>query len=283
MCDIDVLARLMTNAVNPWFYSTPPNGQIKLRLICLPYAGGNALIYRDWPLHLFSTVQLVAVELPGRRGRLREPPFLSLPPLIDSLVDAVFQLLDIPFALFGHSMGALIAFELARALRRQFGIEAQLLMVSGHRAPQIPDTVPPIYDLPTAEFVEALSRMKGTPEEVLGHPEIMELMIPLLKADFRLVQTYQYVPDIPLRCPIVAVGGSEDYEVGHDELAPWSEQTCSGFTLHMAPGNHFFLHSSQDLLLEILREGLRVALARCATSVENNISALDASRYTLWR
>jgi medium-chain acyl-[acyl-carrier-protein] hydrolase len=242
----------MRNTSGSWFHSSPLQQHRDIKLFCFPYAGGSASIYREWVRQSPSAVQLIAVELPGRGARLTEPPFVSLPPLLEVLAEAIFPLLDKKFAFFGHSMGALIAFELARLLRRRYGREPQLLIASGRRAPQVPNTEPLTYNLPRDEFIANLQRIDGTPKEVLEHTELMELMMPLLRADFQLNETYEYVTDAPLQCPIIAFGGLQDTHVAQDTLLSWKEQTTSDFNLHMLPGDHFFLRSSQYLLLQTL-------------------------------
>jgi medium-chain acyl-[acyl-carrier-protein] hydrolase len=192
---------------------------------------------------------------------LSEPPFVSLPPLVGAVAEAMPPLLDGPFAFFGHSMGAIIAFELARYLRRAYGREPHALFASGRRAPHVPDTDPDTYDLPHDEFIEELRRIDGTPTEVLEHAELMELMIPLLRADFQLVQTYEYIEGDPLQCPIFAYGGLQDGEETRELMSRWKEQTISRFKLHMLPGDHFFLRSSQTLLLEMLARDLYEVVA----------------------
>src|SRR5262249_12110724 len=177
-----------------------------------PYAGGNSLIYRDWADYLPSTVEVIALELPGRASRLKDPPFASVRALVEALPDVVLPLLDVPFCFFGHSMGALIAFELARRLGSGFNCSPSKLFVSGRRSPRIPKKDPVTYNLPRAEFIEELKRLEGVPKEVLAHDELLELVIPLLRSDFRMTETYEYVEALPLRCPMTAFGGVQDDE-----------------------------------------------------------------------
>lgn len=242
----------MKNILGPWFHSIPLQEHRDIKLFCFPYAGGSASIYRDWQRQLPSVIQLIAVELPGRGARLTEPPFVSLSPLLDVLAEAIFPLLDTKFAFFGHSMGALIAFELSRLLRSKYNREPQLLIASGRRAPQVINTEPLTHNLPKDEFIANLQRIDGTPKEVLEHAELMELMMPLLRADFQLNETYEYVVDAPLQCPITVFGGLQDTHVEQDTLVAWKEHTTSDFTMHMFPGDHFFLRSAQRLLLQTL-------------------------------
>jgi medium-chain acyl-[acyl-carrier-protein] hydrolase len=243
--------------VNPWVTFPRPNPRARLRLFCFPYAGGSSLTYRKWPDGLPADVEVCPVQLPGRGNRLREPAYTQLPPLIETLSVALSPYFDVPFAFFGHSMGATIGFELARQLRSARAPEPFHLFVSGRRAPQCPETDPPSYELPEPLFIEELRRLDGTPQEVLEHPELMQFLLPLLRADFQLIQTYAYDPGPPLSCPITAFGGDRDPDAGRDLLEPWREQTTSDFSLQMFPGGHFFLHASGPLLLQSIARKLR--------------------------
>ena len=250
------------NSTNAWFKSNYASRQGDLKLFCFPYAGGSALIYRNWASYLPPAVEVISLELPGRGARIKEPPIVSMPVLIESVVEHMLPLLNTPFVFFGHSMGAMIAFELARSLRRQINCEPQALFIAGRRAPQIPDESPVAYNSPEKEFIEELYRIDGTPKEVLENAELMGLMIPLLRSDFQLVQTYEYSVDEPLRCPITAFGGLDDIEETRDKLLLWKEHTVSAFKLHMLPGDHFFLRSSQAILLGLLADELNRIIAR---------------------
>ena len=153
-------------------------------------------------------------------------------------------------------MGGLVSFELARLLRKKYNITPLHLFISGRRAPQIPDLEPPIHNLPEPAFIEELRRLNGTPPAVLENAELMQLFLPILKADFAVLESYIYTPEPPLSCPITVFSGLQDSEVGCDELQAWQEQTKADFNLHIFPGDHFFLHSAQSLLLEKLTKYL---------------------------
>ena len=189
-----------------------------------------------------------------------EPPFAQLFPLIQALAHALFPLLDKPFALFGHSLGALVSFELARHLRGQYDLHPVRLIVSAGPAPQIPFREPPMHPLPDGEFVAKLRRLNGTPEEVLDHEELMEIVLPFLRADFALYETYVYSPEPPLNCHISTFGGLQDGHVSHGHLEAWRDQTTGSFSLRMFPGDHFFLNTTQPLLLQVLAHELRCNL-----------------------
>jgi medium-chain acyl-[acyl-carrier-protein] hydrolase len=257
LCEQEFCLTNMAKIASDWFQCSIAHDQIDLKMFCFPYAGGTSLVFRKWDDFLPSTVQVIPVELPGRGARLRDSPFVSVPALIDDLSEVIRPLLDRPFVFFGHSMGAVIAFELARALRRKYDCGPQALFVAGRRAPQVPSSEPVTYHLPKDEFIKELIELDGTPKEVIENEELMEMMIPLLRADFQLVQTYEYTVDAPLLCPITAYGGLQDHHVPHDKLLPWKEMTISKFAMHMLPGDHFFIRSSQNLLLRSLARELR--------------------------
>jgi medium-chain acyl-[acyl-carrier-protein] hydrolase len=245
------------NPPNPWLVINRPNPKARLRLFCFPYAGGGAATYHLWPSELKGEIEVNAVQLPGRAGRSREKPFDRLGPLVEALAPVILPYLDRPYAFFGHSMGALIAFELARHLRREHDKQPARLFISGRRAPQLPSTSAPVHDLPEQEFMRELRRLNGTPEEVLAEPELMELMLPLLRADFAVVDTYEYAPEPPLDCPVRAYGGLRDREVSREQLEGWSMHTNADFGVRMLPGDHFYLQGERALLLRSLAGELR--------------------------
>jgi len=252
-----------------WVTYPKPNPEAKLRLFCFHYAGGAALSFRSWSNNLPSTVEVCPIELPGRSFRLRETPFTDIEPLIEALAPVVLPNLTKPFAFFGHSLGALVSFELARLLRKDYNQNPLHLFVSGYRAPQLPDRHPPIRALPDAQFLQELRRYNGTPEAVLENAELMELLLPTLRADFSVVETYSYNPETPLDCPITAFGGLEDWKANALDLEPWREQTNSDFSVEMFPGDHFFIHSAESIVLERLWQLLYPQVQQSQNSVGN--------------
>jgi medium-chain acyl-[acyl-carrier-protein] hydrolase len=241
---------------NPWVLYPKPKPNADLRLFCFPYAGGGAQIYREWPEGLPSNVEVCPIQLPGRGNRMREVPYTKLLDLVESLSPAIVPSLDRPFAFFGHSMGAEIAYELSRLLSKQHGLEPAHLFVSGSIAPHIPDDRPPNYHLPGPEFTAEVRRLNGTPAEVLEHPELMQILIPLLRADFELVQTHKYVEGPPLSCPLTAFGGLRDQYVSPEAIEGWRQHTTGSFSARMLPGDHFFVATSQKLLHRIIAQEL---------------------------
>ncbi len=248
--------------LNPWIFRPRPNPVPRLRLFCVPYAGRGASVYREWPELLSADVDLCALQLPGRENRLREPPYQRMADAVQEAALVVRPFCDIPIALFGHSMGGLFCFELARALCSRFQIAPVHLFVSARRAPQLPDPRPPLCPLDDKQFVaEIRRRYNGIPAEVLCDAELMELLLPVLRADVEVLETYRYTPGPLLDCPITVFGGRDDTETSVQELAAWREQTNGRFQARMFPGDHFFLQSAQaQIVTSVCRELAGVSL-----------------------
>ena len=247
-----------------WITWPKSSSRAPLRLFCFPHAGGGVALFHHWLARLHPQIDVYRVHLPGREHRIAERPFERFPEMVETLAAAIRGHLDVPFAFFGHSMGALIGFELARELRRRRQAGPAHLFVSGHRAPQLRDPDPPIHRLPEPAFVAALRRLEGTSEEVLCNAELMQLMMPALRCDFAACETYAYVPEAPLACPISAFGGADDPKVGPAAIAAWRHQTTGAFVQRIVPGTHFFLYGARDLLLNAIAEDLGKSTTRRA-------------------
>lgn len=245
-----------------WLVRPEPRTQARLRLFCFPYAGGGARVFQSWAAALPPFIEVCAVQLPGHEKRLREAPLRNLRQLVAALSQVLQAYADKPFVFFGHSMGAKLCFELARCLRCEHKLGPAQLFVSGCRAPHLPRDEAPTYNLPEPEFIEKLRRLNGTPREVLEHPEMMQLVAPILRADFEVVETYDYAPEPPLSCPITAIGGLQDDEVAREQLEAWRSHTSAAFVLRMLPGDHFFLHAQQAALLRVLAADLHQLVSR---------------------
>ncbi len=240
-----------------WLKVFQPRPEAALRLVCFPYAGGGASVFRDWSGGLPASVEVQAVQLPGRENRFREVPFRAIEPLADEAARVLAARVAPPFAFFGHSLGAAVAFEVTRRLGRA-GLELPVhLVVSGRSAPRTPCDEPPIHDLPSDEFFAALRRYDGTPEEVLQHRELMAMLEPILRGDFAVSETYEYAPDPePLPVPITALGGVRDEDVPPEKLDAWAEETRAVFRRHLLDGGHFFVNERRAEVLAIVAQEL---------------------------
>jgi medium-chain acyl-[acyl-carrier-protein] hydrolase len=213
---------------------------VRRRLFCFPYAGGGASVFRSWANDVPLDLELCAVQLPGREDRCGERPFTDLEALVPVLREQLRPSFDLPFAFFGHSMGALIAFELTRSLRGS-DTRPQHLVVSGRRAPHLPARKMPLHTLPDDRFQAELRSLQGTPDAVFADPELMEIATRVLRADFTLCETYSYAGGEPLDETLSVFGGMDDQETTREELEGWREHTRRFSRLRLFPGNHFFL------------------------------------------
>jgi medium-chain acyl-[acyl-carrier-protein] hydrolase len=232
-----------------------PNPGASLRLFCFPYGGAGASRYRSWSRILHPSVEVCPVQLPGREDRFSEPAFTALPELIDVLVAEIRPHLNKPFAFFGHSMGALVSFELARALRRQQAAMPAILILSAYPAPHLPRRRI-IHDLEDEEFMEALKTLSATPNPMFENEELIAFVLPALRADFAVCDTYEFRPEPPLDLPFAAFGGTLDEWATPEEIDAWSEHTNSSFSRRMVEGDHFFVESQRDEVLVLIRESL---------------------------
>jgi len=240
-----------------WFRPIQPNPGASIRLFFFPYAGGGTATLRRWPSLLPRHIELFGVQLPGRERRLTEKPMNRMAPLADTLAGAIAPLLDHPYAFFGHSMGAIIGFELIRELRRR-GLPRPLHFFPAARgAPQIPDPAPKISELPDPAFVEQLRmRYDGIPDAVAQEPELMALLLPMLRADIALLEHWDYRAEEPLDVPFTALVGRSDFTATEPQMEGWREQTSAAFTLKTIEGGHFFLQESERLVIEAIARAL---------------------------
>jgi medium-chain acyl-[acyl-carrier-protein] hydrolase len=249
----------MSAQENPWLPRRPLREDAALRLFCFPHAGGATSVYHRWAGEFPAAIDVVPILLPGRERRLAESPIANVGELTKALADAISSHFDKPFVFFGHSMGALVAFELARRLRQK---PPQHLFVAAYRAPQLAARRSPMHALPDAEFVAAIQeRFGGIPEEIAENPELLALFLPALRADVAAIETYNYDPAPPLECPITTLGGVEDRQVSAADLAAWRSQTTGDFAQKMLPGGHFFVTQSSIDVARIVRSRLE----RCLT------------------
>lgn len=244
-----------------WLEHLSPAKAPLLRLFCFPCAGGTADLYRTWQRWFPEQIDVCLVHLPGRGKRFRDQPFTRLTPLVTELAGRLRPVVTVPYALYGHSMGAMIAFELARELFARHSAGPRHLFVSGCRAPQWPRLEPVTFNLPHDRFIAELKRLNGTPREVLDNPEVLELFMSLLRADFEVVDTYEYEPGERLACPVTAYGGVSDPRVPVESCSAWQEQTSAGFKVRLFSGDHFFVRDPAPEFVNIFRNDVLSVLA----------------------
>lgn len=241
---------------NSCFIVYQPNPQARLRLFCFPYAGGGPHVYRAWADHLPHSIEVCAAQFPGRGGRLIEPPFTKIEQFVEESAHSLLQYSELPFAFFGHSMGALISFELARLLNRENKPLPLHLFVSGRGSPERLKGKLRLSQLPEAKLLEELGRFEGTPEEVLKNAELMSMMLPSIRADFLACESYSYTAEPALPCPVTVFAGSQDPEISQQQIEEWRNETTASFSYKIFPGGHFYLNTAQPLLLHELMQTL---------------------------
>jgi medium-chain acyl-[acyl-carrier-protein] hydrolase len=242
---------------SPWVVRHLTAGKPALRLFCFAYAGAGASAFRSWAALLAPWIELCAVQLPGRESRIREPLHHRLAELVIEAADGMESLLEPPFAFFGHSLGALLAFELCRTFRREGRPLPERLLVSAHAPPQLAHLRRLLYKLPDQELLQELRRYDGTPEAVLGNAELVQLLLPVVRADFELLDTYTYAAEPPFEFPISAFAALDDPEVRSQDVESWVKQTLGSFTFRQFPGGHLFLQTAARELVEDVCSDLR--------------------------
>ncbi len=249
----EVATQPATAATSNWVTYPRPEPQARVRLFCFPYAGGGASTYREWPDAFPTEIELCPIQLPGREERLQEALFTDLSSLVDALLPALRLHLDKPFAFFGHSMGAMLAYEVARQLQKRHDSTPVHLFVSSRPAPQIVNTAAPLRFLSAPELMDTLQRLYGAvPDVIRQQAELQDVFLPILRADVTLLETHTYVPSEPLPCPISVFGGEQDISITRDDLTAWREQTQAAFAQQIFPGDHFYLHEARPALIENL-------------------------------
>jgi surfactin synthase thioesterase subunit/glycosyltransferase involved in cell wall biosynthesis len=244
-------------ALDPWFPSAEATARAGLRLYAFPHAGAGASAFRGWAQALPQEVAVCPVRLPGRESRLEETPVRRMELLVSALGEAIRPHLNHRFAFFGHSMGAVIAFELARWLRSRSQPLPAALLVSGARAPQFRLGYVPPPEPSEEDFLKELDRLEGLPAEVRENKDLLRIVLPALLADTALYRNYVYTAEAPLPCPIRAYGGSEDPHIRREHLEAWALQTTGGFALRILPGGHLFLETFREEFLAVLSADLR--------------------------
>jgi medium-chain acyl-[acyl-carrier-protein] hydrolase len=232
-----------------WFHRPAAAVSPELRLVCFPYAGAGPQVFRGWTRLLLPGVELCAVALPGRAARLREAPRDRLGPLADDLTAALLDLPPAPYAFFGHSFGGLLAFEVARRLHRRGAPLPRHLFLSACPPPHLPPLDRDVHRLSDSALKERLEKLGGTPLPVLECPELLDLLLPALRADLEAFETHLFEPGPPLPVPMTVLGGAGDRMAGAVALEQWAGYTSGSFDVRLFPGGHFFLHSDEDAVV----------------------------------
>lgn len=246
----------MRDSDTPWLMCYEKRACPQIKLICLPYGGGSAELYRRWSRHLGPEIEIHAVELPGHGVRMSEPPMTRLEELVAELTCAIRPLLGIPYAIFGHSVGAAIAHELTRSIVGQMGLRPRRLFLSGHAAPHVPSLLPRMHPLSDDQFLREIERIGGTPKEVFATPELVQVFLPILRADFELIETFEFISKGPLDCGLTILGGSQDPHVEPARLDEWRRYTTGDFRAQVCSGDHFFPWSSLPMVAKQIQQDL---------------------------
>lgn len=244
--------------MSDWFLCPSPNPQARVRLFCFPYAGGGTAVFHAWPPQL-PDAELWLVNLPGRGTRLAEAPYSDMTQLVRMLARAFGPHARGRFAFYGHSLGARLAFELARSLRRQMLPQPRLLLLGACPAPQLPPVNRPIHALPRAALLTELRRRNGLPAEVAAHPELLDLLLPVVRTDLQLFETAVYAPELPLDVPLHLFAGTRDPLVSADQLAAWQAQTTWPLHTTLFEADHFFINSETEKLTTAVGRSLAMA------------------------
>lgn len=231
---------------NDWLVFPKRNVKAEYRLFCFPFAGGSPAVFRNWTQKLPINCELSIVQLAGRGSRIFEEPIQNIETLIEQLESALEPFTKIPFVFFGHSMGAILLFELVRSFRKKGKPMPKAMIVSGCVAPQSYRKERKLHELPHDELIAELKNLGGTPPELLENSELMEIILPIIRADFKLLYDYSYSAEEPFAVPIIAFGGDLDKDVPIDNLEEWKHQTTADFRCKIFSGDHFFLLGKED-------------------------------------
>lgn len=240
-----------------WFPPAAPDAPAGIALFCLPHAGASTSAYRGWTRLAQHGIEVVPVQLAGREARFAEPALSSATEIVEQLVGPLIERATGPFAVFGHSMGALLGYELASALTDR-GRPPSHLVVSGLNAPHMPDTGPgpALHSLPDDELAAHIGRLQGTSPEVLANPELLRLVLPAIRADHAVCETYVHRPRPPLSVPLTVLDGADDPANDPVALRRWAELTTAPTVVREFPGDHFYLHARLDGVLDAVVDAL---------------------------
>ncbi|NEO02099.1 MAG: thioesterase [Moorea sp. SIO3I7] len=252
----EIVNNPLTKLTENWLCYLKPNPESRVRLFCFHYLGGGASVFRKWSDHLSPDLEVCPIQMPGREGRIDEQPFVRMPALVETLAEVLYPYLDKPFAFYGHSMGALISFEVARQLRRQYGLNPVHLFVAAYYAPHLLSPFQSLGEWNDSLLIKKLPRLLDAPKSSLENADFLQALLPTVKADLQILSNYTFLEENPLNCPIWAFGGLQDDRVKQDDISAWRKHTSSTFKLEMFPGKHLFLLRKRKLILSAISQGL---------------------------
>lgn len=236
--------------ISTWLPFWQPRLDARVRLLCFPYSGRGARLYRSWERVLGAHIELCSVQLPGRETRIREPRVVRMSPLVDAMMNSIIEILDKPFVVFGYSAGALIAFEIASRISRCRPDMLAGLIVASRPGPDLKPERKVIHSLTEAAFIEYILNLGGTSAEVLADPELRNIVLPILRSDFELAETYEYLPSRPLDCPIFVYAGEDDQYLTNRDCQAWQSHSTREVKIRFFKGGHFFIEECGEELID---------------------------------
>jgi medium-chain acyl-[acyl-carrier-protein] hydrolase len=240
---------------NMWITCPEERSDAKIRLFCFPFAGGGAQVFFSWAENISNEIELFLIKLPGRENRFNETPYRRISELIYDLTPAILPLINKPFMFFGHSLGAHISFYLIRHLRASNLPCPMHMFVSGSRAPHLPEPADALrYNMDDTEFIEKLNKLGGMTDEILKNKELLDLILPIIKADIEMLNTMKYTEEEPLKCNITSIAGNDDQRVSREDAAAWNKHTCKKFELKMIVGKHLFINTHHEQVINIINQ-----------------------------
>jgi surfactin synthase thioesterase subunit len=261
--------------INSWLLREP-SGSHRFRLYCFCYAGGNALCFKPWQKLLGPEIEVCAIQLPGRGARRGEAPYDSMPALVETLAHVIGRDSKLPFAFFGHSLGGLLAFELARYCQRYYLPMPKHLFASGCSAPQHRSPSKNLHKLSDDDLIDALREYNGTPPEILAHRELMALVLPTIRADFSLAENYQHKTSLPLPIPITVLAGTLDDRSSPDQAEGWKKETTNACRVQWFEGDHFFINPEQAAVVKCIGDELAKLIPNQAlSSTSSSLEKVD--------
>ncbi len=255
MIQSESMSAVAKSPIDVWFPYRVVNRAAKARFFCFPYSGGSASAFRRWNDSLPPSVEVCAAQLPGRESRIGDQPFSNLDKLVDALIDVIHPLLDLPFAFYGHSMGAWISFELARKLRDQHDLHPLHLFVGAVVPPDVPDKRE-LHKLGLDDVIECLRKTGDTEPVLLNNRELMEFMLPLIQADSAITELHEFTPGKPLQCPITAFAGKDDPLYTPAQAFDWQRHTQGALRTEVLEGRHLFMNTAAPHLLRLISEDI---------------------------